>query len=122
MRAAMAGVIVGASLVWAALWLAPDRSQVQAQAPAATAGGAALPSGGSAGQEIIAFTSSVGDKQQQLLVLDPRQRVLGVYHIDTQSGQIALKSVRQIHWDLQIAEFNCVAPLPREVRLMLDRR
>ena len=31
-------------------------------------------------------------------------------------------SVRNIHWDLQMMEFNGVNPLPREIRLQLEQR
>jgi hypothetical protein len=37
-------------------------------------------------------------------------------------GDITLKSVRNIHWDLQMVEFNTEAPLPREIRSMLDQQ
>ena len=77
-----------------------------------------MPGGGSA--ELITHVLPGGDKYQQLLVVDPRLRVASVYHVETATGVIALRSVRQIHWDLQLAEYNGVNPLPREIRLMLD--
>src|SRR5581483_342555 len=69
---------------------------------------------------LIAFTSPVSDKLQMLTVVDPHQHVVSVYHIDTHSGEIALKSVRNIHWDLQMSEFNGVSPLPREIRALAE--
>ena len=57
-----------------------------------------------------------------LTVVDPRQRVLCVYHIDLATGKIALKSVRNIQWDLQINDLNNENPLPQEIRSLLDQR
>ena len=57
-----------------------------------------------------------------LTVIDPRQRVIGVYHIDLSTGKITLKSVRNIQWDLQVEEFNNVSPLPKEIRSSLEQR
>jgi hypothetical protein len=61
-----------------------------------------------------------GDHRQQLAVIDPETRSLAVYHIDTSSGEISLKSVRNIHYDLRMSEFNGTSPLPREVRSMVE--
>ena len=36
------------------------------------------------------------------------------------TGQIELKSVRNVQWDLLIEEFNGVRPLPREIRALLE--
>ena len=72
------------------------------------------------GDGLITFTSSISDKVQMLTVVDPRQHVVSVYHIDTRSGEIALKGVRNIHWDLQMSEFNGVSPLPREIRSLAE--
>jgi hypothetical protein len=58
---------------------------------------------------------------QQITIVDPRTRVMSVYHVDAKSGEIVLKSVRNIHWDLQMIEFNATSPLPREIRSQLNR-
>ena len=57
----------------------------------------------------------VGDKYQQMVV-DPKSRVMSVYHVDLASGSIHLRCVRNIHWDLQMMDFNGTAPLPQEIR------
>ena len=49
-------------------------------------------------------------------VLDPRQRVLAVYHVDRNSGEITLRGARNITWDLQMTEFNSGNPLPQDIR------
>ena len=113
MRTAVLGALVGAGLVMAACGLNANPGQAyadQARVP--------YPSG----TELITFTSPAGDSHQQLIVIDPKLRVLSVYHVDLATGEVALKSVRQIHWDLQLSEFNGVNPLPREIRLMLEQR
>jgi hypothetical protein len=71
---------------------------------------------------LITVSALVGDKTQQLTVIDPHARVMSVYHVELASGAIALKSVRNIHWDLQLSEFNGSAPLPREIRALLETR
>ena len=47
---------------------------------------------------------------------------MGVYHIDLASGEIVLKSVRNIHWDLQMGEFNGNKSAAREVQSLLDQQ
>lgn len=53
-----------------------------------------------------------------VIVVDPSQRVLVVYHVDKTTGEIALRSVRNITWDLQMVEFNSGEPLPQDIRNM----
>jgi len=51
-----------------------------------------------------------------VVILDPVRRVLAVYQVDSASGQISLKSVRKLAWDLELEGFNTKEPLPSEVR------
>jgi hypothetical protein len=74
------------------------------------------------GTELIVVPTVLGDKVQMLTIIDPRQRVLGVYHIDTATGKISLKSVRNIHWDLQIDHLNTDEPLPQQIRSMWEQK
>ena len=114
MRRAILGTLVGAGLVALAVGLFNPRGEVLAQRPVTyppTNGG-----------DLIAVPSSMGEKGQMLTVIDPRQRTIGVYTIDPASGKIALRSVRNILWDLQMADFNSDNPLPREIRLQLEQR
>lgn len=55
-----------------------------------------------------------------MIVLDPRTRVVSVYHVSPK-GELALRSVRNIDADLRLSEYNGVSPLPHEIRSMLDR-
>lgn len=111
MRALAVGALGGAVGVLAVMGLMSGVGRVEAN-PAASVGST----------ELITVSTPLGDHRQQLTVIDPRQRVMGVYHVDHVSGEIALRSVRNIHWDLQLSEFNSASPLPREVRSMLEQR
>ena len=114
MRTAVAGFAVGVclSLVALGLWAGHGAvGQENVQGPQQRG-------------NLITFLAPVGDKynHQQLIVIDPADRVMSVYHVSGETGQVSLKCVRQIHWDLQIADFNGVSPLPREIRLMLEQK
>ncbi len=78
------------------------------------------PSFGSPG--LVSHVVQVGENKQQLTVIDPAMQVMAVYHVDSAKGEIALKSVRSFHWDMQMLEFNTTAPLPKEVRAMLEQK
>ncbi|HWA99039.1 MAG TPA: hypothetical protein VG713_11130 [Pirellulales bacterium] len=108
MKNTILGAVLGALLV-ATVTALPAMSRVDAMPAVASS------------SEMLVFPIPVGDRHQ-LVVIDPRQRVLGVYQIDAPGGEIALKSVRNIHWDLQLSEFNSAAPLPREIRSLVDQR
>lgn len=114
MRAAVIGAVIGAGLMALALGGFAEGGPALAQRPVSAET--------SAHAEIIALTSMLGDNRQQLTLIDPKMRVVSVYHVDAASGGIALKSVRNFHWDLQMVEFNNVRPLPLEIRSMLDQR
>jgi len=112
MRIAVVGASTVASLVIAMFLaaLAPNVGLAQRNEPYQ-----ARANGG-----LIAMSTAAGEQRQQVTVIDPETRVLGVYHIDLASGEIVLKSVRSIHWDLQLGVFNGTSPLPREVQSLLD--
>jgi hypothetical protein len=74
------------------------------------------------GGGLIALAAAAGEQRQQVTVIDPDTRVLGVYHVDLSTGEVTLKSVRNIHWDLQMIEFNATKPLPREVRSIIEQQ
>lgn len=66
--------------------------------------------------ELITHVSTADGQPQTLTVVDPRQRVIAVYHVDRLSGAIALKSVRNFTWDLQMIEFNSGELRPQDIR------
>ncbi len=66
--------------------------------------------------ELITHVSAPDGEPKMLTVIDPRQRVIAVYHVDRTSGAIALKSVRNFTWDMQMIEFNSGEPSPQDIR------
>ena len=71
---------------------------------------------------LIALTETFGQQYQQLTVIDTTKKVISVYHIDLTSGMITLRSVRNIHWDLQVSDYNGQRPLPREIQALSEQR
>jgi hypothetical protein len=115
MRTVFLGFLVVAGLVIVAAGATPNRNEVFAQR--------VVPHGSVAGEgQLIALSATVGDKYQQVTVIDPKQRVMSVYHVEMSTGKITLRSVRNIHWDLQMMEFNGENPLPQEIRSLLEPR
>lgn len=116
MRTAILGSLVVVGLVFASFIAVPEASEVFAQRP--EAGRGLVP--GADG--LLAFSETVEGKYQQVTLIDPGQRVMAVYHVELTSGKIALQSVRNFHWDLQMLEFNGENPLPREIQSLLEPR
>ena len=114
MRVAMLVVLVGAGLVMFGVGRTGDRP-VFAQRP-----GLEQVEIGAASQQLIALSSDAGPSQQVTLI-DPKTQVMGVYHIDRATGEIALKSVRKIRWDLLMEEFNATSPSPRDIRSLVEQ-
>ena|SRR3990172_2985048 len=71
--------------------------------------------------ELIAHVTAAEGQPQMVTVIDPRQRVMAIYHVDRATGQITPKSVRNFTWDLQMIEFNSGNPLPQDIRSGLQR-
>ncbi|MEN6497483.1 MAG: hypothetical protein ABFD16_24560 [Thermoguttaceae bacterium] len=114
MKTVMLGVLVCAGLVMAAAGATPGGNNEglprrPGPLPQVQANG-----------DFIALSTVVGDKYQQLVVVDPKAHVMSVYHVDLASGAIHLRCVRNIHWDLQMMDFNGTAPLPREIQAQIQ--
>ncbi len=62
----------------------------------------------------------VHQQVQQVVVLDAQRGALAVYHISLNTGEIRLKAVRRIVWDLELENFNGSTPLPREVKTLIE--
>ena len=109
MQRMVIGILVGAGLAMLAssAWTAPD---------------VMLAPGHRSGSDMIAFSSQLADGRTQMTLIDTRQRVLSVYHIDPSKGEVALRSVRNISWDLRMTQFNGVSPLPQEIRSLLEQK
>ena len=111
MKAAVFGALASAGLILAFVASVPQVSRGYGQSAEAAAQA-----------ELITLSTSLGDHRQQLTLIDTRQRVMGVYHVDAATGEIALKSVRHFLWDLQLQEFNSAKPLPRDIRSLVEQK
>ncbi len=94
-----------------------QRGDVFAQRPQSTA----LP-GGSGDLIVVPIASGDKGQGQMLAVVEPRQQIMSVYKIDPLTGKIALRSVRNLRWDLQMTHYNNEPPLPQEIQTMLEQR
>jgi hypothetical protein len=112
MRRSLFGALLGASLVIA---VSADRGSSE------TAFAPPIDSPVRSGSELITHVSGTDGPVLTATVVDPKQRVMAVYHVDRASGEISLKSVRNLTWDLQMIEFNSGNPLPQDIRNGLKR-
>lgn len=113
MRRSLFGALLGASLVIA---IAAGRSAIGGPESAFAAD---APSRGSS--ELMTHVSATDGQPLTVTIIDPRQRVMAVYHVDRGSGEITPKSVRNFTWDLQMIEFNSGSPQPQDIRNGLKR-
>ena len=115
MKAVLLGALIGAGLVLLAAGASPGGNEEvfprAGVAPSVQAGG-----------DLITVSTVVGDKYQQLTVIDPKQMVMSVYHVQLATGSVQLRCVRNLHWDLRMTEFNGESPLPREVQSLVKPR
>jgi hypothetical protein len=111
MKKAGLGLIVGSGLLLIALAFFGQAGNVLAQrvGPEFSPG---------ANGDLTVLPAASVDKGQLVTVVDQRQRVMCVYRIDTGTGKIALKSVRNLNWDLQVTYYNNEPPLPQEIKTM----
>jgi hypothetical protein len=72
--------------------------------------------------DLLAMSHDGGDGRQQITLVDPRQRVMAVYHVDRTSGALQLKSVRNVQWDLLIEDYNSGTPAPRDIRALKEQQ
>src|SRR4029450_5756168 len=101
MRAAVLGMLVGLGVLVALTFGFPEASAQRA-----------APDRAAPSSDLMALSFDAGDGRQQLTVIDPRSRVMAVYHVDRATGALTLKSVRNVYWDLQIEDFNSANPTP----------
>jgi hypothetical protein len=115
MKQAMLGTLVVVGLL--ALLLIGLGTGDRAMAQQHGAGGP-----GAVGGDLIVVPMPSGDRGQVLSIVDPRGRMLCVYRIDPATGKIALKSARNLNWDLHMTNYNNEAPLPQEIQSLLEQR
>jgi len=95
----------GIGLVAAATWCAADQTYVTGSQGVAT-GGAPL----------VTHVIAQENRPHTIVAVDPQNKTLAVYHVDLVTGKLALKSVRNATWDLQMRDFNTDEPLPQDIR------
>ena len=103
--------LAAALLVGAWAWSADAESIVPGAAYSASARG-----------DLITYCVPTEGKPTALTVIDPAARRIAVYHVNRDTGEIQLKSVRNIAWDLGMEYFNSGSPLPEEIRKGLERQ
>jgi hypothetical protein len=79
---------------------------------------APMPLVGNSPPALVTYVGSSAGDTQIITVIDPAQRAMAIYHVNGTTGEIALKSVRNMTWDLQMVQYNSGKPLPQEVRDM----
>ena len=104
------GFAILAGLVAAWLWF--TGGETAAQRPAAPE---AVASGG-----LWISASPLDESRRLLLVIDPQLKNAAVYHVDAAAGTLALKSTRDISYDLMVGDFNAQAPKPADLKKMLE--
>ncbi len=111
MKAAVIGACAGAIVAAIITGALPVGSDAHAQRMASPTGLG----------ELITSTVMTADNRQMVTIIEPHTRVMAVYLVDGATGQTALKSVRNLQWDLQLSDFNGVNPLPREIQSLLEQ-
>lgn len=71
---------------------------------------------------LIAIKLEGNANSSQIALVDPVKKVISVYGVDRTSGEIHLRSVRKVEWDLQLDEFNGKEPSPKEIRSNVQGR
>ena len=64
--------------------------------------------------------SPLDESRRLLIVVDQERRQAAVYHVDAAAGTLALKSCRNLTWDLTLDDFNAQEPKPDTLRNMLQ--
>ena len=60
------------------------------------------------------------EARRLLIVVDPVGRHAALYHVDAAAGTLALRSTRDIAWDLLVDDFNAQEPKPAALKKMLQ--
>jgi hypothetical protein len=62
----------------------------------------------------------VDDTTRLLIVVDQENRRTAIYHVNTLTGTLTLRSTRDISWDLMVSDFNAQEPRPAALQKMLQ--
>ncbi len=103
---ALAAVLAGLAMAWSA----------SAQQAPPTAGMAGVSS-----RWLVTNFQTAATGPTTLTVVEPQTKIVAVYHIIRETGEIQLKSVRNINGDLTLEAFNTGSPSPADIRKMTER-
>ncbi len=117
-----AAIVLAIWVVWvvAGAGLRPAWAQVPDGARRPSGHEQSQPLAAGASEGVIALTVPGDAEHHGLIVVDATRQTVAVYHVHDETGQIALKSVRQIGWDLELTDFNSDSPLPGQIRSLLQ--
>jgi hypothetical protein len=76
---------------------------------------------GGIGSQLVTHFQAAENGPTALTMVDPQARVLAVYHIVRETGEIQLKSVRNFAGDMSLDEFNTGGLSPEDVRQGIQR-
>ena len=115
------GFLAGDRGSWTIAWVAASSLAAAFFGGVALAqrGGRPIPTAAEGGS-LWTQATPLDDGRQMLLVVDPQARALAIYHVDPAAGTLALKSSRDIRWDLMVEDFNGQEPRPSALRKMLE--
>jgi hypothetical protein len=120
-EAVMRGLVWGGLLGFAVL-VAGAVGLADAQGPRNSAAERTAHDRSASSADLLALSHEGPDGRQQITIVEPRQRVMAVYHVDRTTGALGLKSVRNLQWDLMIEDYNSGTPAPRDIRALKEQQ
>lgn len=73
---------------------------------------------GSAG--MIAHVQESETRPTRVIVIDPARRVMAVYEVGREKGEIKFLSSRNLSYDMQMLGYNSVDPSPEDIKQTLE--
>jgi len=70
---------------------------------------------------LLGFVNTNVSGGQQITIVNASRGTMLVYHVSSETGQITLQSSRNLTWDFSLEQYNATAPLPSEIRQMVER-
>ena len=113
-RGTKLGLIGG--IVALGVWLALDSS------PHALAQGRSQAGGPPADQSVTIIHLDAGDAGDHIVLVDAGTNTMCTYFVQRETGQILLRSVRNLTWDMQLEEYNPTTPSPKDIRAVIEGR
>lgn len=71
---------------------------------------------------LITHVQQLEGRILRVIVIDPAQRVMGVYDVVRDDGEIKLRSIRNLNADLQMMQFNSDDLSPTEIQQRLNQK